>query len=161
MVLWKRPKEDHRQLALARNVWWMEERRWTVTCTKTERRPQTSSVNTWSCRLYNKRRYYLEEDRKRTADVYRQQVTSGGGLYSILRGDVTWTKTERGPQTSSINRWRLVVICKVYWEEMLPGRRPKEDRRRLASTGDVWWWIVQYIETRCYLDEDWKRTADV
>ncbi len=76
------------------------------------------------------------------------------------RCTVTWTKTERGLQTSSVNRWRLVADCKVYWKEKLR-RRPKEDHRRLASTGDVWWWIVKYIERRCYLVEDRKRTADV
>jgi hypothetical protein len=57
--------------------------------------------------------------------------------------------------------YRVTLLTQHPPSTMLPAGRAKEDHRRLLSTGDVWWWIVQYIEKRSYLDEDRKRAADV
>jgi hypothetical protein len=68
------------------------------------RLPSTGDVVLWIVKYFEKR-CYRDEDQKGTADIFRQQVMSGGGLYSILRRDVTWTKTKK--RTADVYRQQV------------------------------------------------------
>ncbi len=159
------PKENRRCLASACGVWRIEERRCTVMWTRIERRLQTSSINMCCLVDWRKKMYCKWKETER-----RPQTSSVNTCYLVDCILTHWEemlpagRAKKEPQTSSVNRWRLVVDCTVQYIEW---RCYLDEDRKRTSTSSVNMWrlvvdcTVQYIEKRSYLDEDRKRTADV